>query len=344
MMSSITRITCQISPRPLKEPFRTSLRTVSHLNVIEFRIESDDGQHAVGETVETPAITGDTQEMILNGLLGSIQKALEGVSFTSPLELTERIANTSAVASAKAAADMALYFLESARGNRSLVELLGSKRSSVTSDVTVPIADLAEIEQLVLSRLKDGFNSFKVKLAMEPIESAIQKLVLIRQIASGEIAIRVDPNQAWTVAHSLNFLEEIDRVGIPIDYLEQPTPADDKRALAEIRRNTNTPIMADESCFDMEDLLQLIEYEAADLINLKLLKSGGITPSLKIAEVAREAGLGVLVGSMMEGDAGVFASACLASVLAPDEVHDLDASWWAKDSRIGYKAGEVLLR
>lgn len=343
-MSSISKFTCRITPRSLREPFRTSLRSVSKFDVIEFHIETDDGLRAIGEAVETPVITGDTQEMILDGLLGPIREELEGISFSSAMELVERIANTSAVSSAKAAADMALYFLEAAKENKTLAELLESTRPSVASDVTIPVADLGEIENLVRTRLRDGFNSFKVKLAMEPIENSTQKLELINETADGKCVIRIDPNQAWTVAHTLTFLEEIDKTGIPIDYLEQPTPANDKMALAEMRRNTETPIMADESCFDMEDLLQLIEYEAADLINLKLLKSGGITPTLKMAEVAQRAGLGVRVGSMMEGDAGVFASACLASALAPKEIHDLDASWWAKDSRIRYDAGEVSLR
>lgn len=343
-MNSISKFSCHITPRSLKAPFRTSLRSVSYFDVIEFHIETDDGLLAIGEAVETPAVTGDSQEMILKGLLGPIKEALEGISFSSPLELVERVANTSAVSSAKSAADLALYYLESVSENKTLAEVLGSTRPIIKSDVTVPVSDLVDIEQIMAVRLKDGFNSFKVKLAMEPVEISIQKLELIHQLAGEDCAIRIDPNQSWSVAHSLNFLEEIDRREICIDYLEQPTPADDKRALAEIKRNTQTQIMADESCFDMEDLLYLIEYEAVDLINLKLLKSGGISPTLKMAEVAREAGLEVRVGSMMEGDRGVFASACLADVFAPDEIHDLDASWWAKDSTMIYRDGQVLLR
>lgn len=343
-MSSISKFTCQVTPRSLKEPFRTSLRSVSHFNVIELHIETDDGFQAIGEAVETPAITGDTQEMILNGLLGSITEALEGVLFSSPLELVERVTHTSAVSSAKSAADMALYFLESAMEEKTLADVLGSTSPTIATDVTIPVADFAQIDQLVLARLKSGFTSFKVKLAMEPIENSIQKLELIRQSAGRECAIRIDPNQSWSTSHTLNFLEALDTREIIIDYLEQPTPADDKKALAEIRRNTQTRIMADESCFDMKDLLQLIELEAVDLINLKLLKSGGISPLLEMAKVAQEAELGVLVGSMMEGDRGVFASACLADAIAPDGIHDLDASWWALDSRINYQAGQVLLR
>ena len=343
-MSSITKISCRTVPRLLKEPFRTSLRTVSHFDVIEFHIETDEGLRAIGGAVETPAITGDTQEKILNGLLGQISEAIEGIAFSSPLELADKIAETSVVSSAKAAADMSLYFLEAEMQGKSLSELLGSTRTSVATDVTIPVADITEIERLVLARRRGGFNGLKVKFAMEPVESSIEKLELIDRIVGRGCVMRIDPNQAWTVAHTLHFLDEIEKVGIQIDYLEQPTPAHNKQALAEISRNTRTPLMADESCFDMDDLLEIIELGAADLVNLKLLKSGGITPTLKMAEVARRSGLDVRVGSMMEGDVGVFASACVASALAPMEIHDLDASWWAKDSKIKYESGEVLLR
>lgn len=342
-MSSISKFACRTTSRSLKEPFRTSLRSVSDFDVIEFHIETSDGLQATGEAVETPAITGHTQEMIVSGLLGPIKESLLGISFTSPLELAENVANTQAVSSAKAAADMALYFLAAANENRTIAEVLGSTRPGIATDVTVPIAELVNIEHLMSVRLKAGFKSFKVKLAMEPIEISIQKLEAISQAAGPECSIRVDPNQSWSVAHTLNFLEAIDSRGLSIDYLEQPTPAEDKRALAEIKRNTHTPVMADESCFNMTDLLQLIEYEAVDLINLKLLKSGGVSPILQMAEAAREAGIGVLIGSMMEGDRGVYVSACLADALVPDEVHDLDASWWAKDSKINYLAGQVIL-
>lgn len=343
-MRSITKISCQRVPRFLKEPFRTSLRTVSHFNVIEFHVETDDGLHAIGEAVETPAITGDTEDLILSGLRDQITSAIQGISFTSPIELAHRIAATTANASAKAAADMALYFLQADMEDKPLFELLHGTRATVATDVTIPVADLEQIERLVLARLQSGFHAFKVKLAMEPIKISVQKLKLINQFTGGACVLRIDPNQAWSVAHTLQFLEELGKTEIAIDYLEQPTHADDIRGLAEIRRNTQTLIMADESCFDMEDLLLLIDLESVDFVNLKLLKSGGITPILKMAEMAQQSGVGVRIGSMMEGDAGVLAAASLANVLAPGGIHDLDASWWAKDSKVLYRSGEVVLR
>ena len=180
-----------------------------------------------------------------------------------------------------------------------------------------------------------------MKLAKESVDLSMEKLRLIRELVGDSSAIRVDPNQAWSVAHTLSFLERVESEGLSIEYLEQPTPARQGEALAEIRRNTGIRIMADESCFTLQDLNALIDLEAVDLVNIKILKSGGLSSALEIARVAREAGVEVRVGSMMEGDGGVCAATALAGAIAPDEVHDLDASWWATDSRITYSGGEV---
>lgn len=342
-MSTITRVSCQIKERTLREPFHTALRTVTHFDVIEFCIETNEGLVGWGEAVATPIITGDTQERILQDLQGPITELFEGHLHTSTPELAAEVEMLSILGSAKAAADLALYDLQSKAESISLPFILGSQRVMVGTDVTIPIATLFEIPDLVASRLRNGFKAFKVKLAMEPVENSVLKLELIRELVGERALLRIDPNQAWSVAHTLSFLKEIESAGISIDYLEQPTPAKEKAALAEIRRHSATPIMADESCFGMADLQELIDLNAVDLVNLKLLKCGGLTPALEMGKLAKEAGVGILVGSMMEGDRGVFAAACLASALAPDEIHDLDASWWASDSTIKYADGMVAL-
>ncbi|MDP1712807.1 MAG: dipeptide epimerase [Candidatus Nanopelagicaceae bacterium] len=342
-MNSISRISVRTTSRQLKEPFRTSLRTVTNFEVIEFEIETDDGFIACGEAVETPAITGDTLEMILADLNGPIKELLTGSTFSSALELTEGISKLSVVSSAKAAADVALFNLSAALENMSLPEFLGCQAQSVATDVTIPVAELIDLPAIIQNRVEGGFHTYKVKLAMEPLELSVQKLQLIKELVGDSLGIRVDPNQAWTVAHTLSFLERVESLGLTLEYMEQPTPAEDKVALAQIRRNTDVPIMADESCFTMKDLHELIELDAVDLVNLKLLKSGGITPALEMADAARKPGIKALVGSMMEGERGVYAAVALAGTIAPDEVHDLDASWWATDSIIKYAGGEVSL-
>ena len=122
---------------------------MTHFDVIEFTVETFDGLVGSGEAVGTPAITGDTNEMILVDLNGAIKDLLEGETFASALELTPALSHLPTSASAKAAADVALYNLQAAIENRSLPSLLGCTKGSVSTDVTVPIADLPELSQMI---------------------------------------------------------------------------------------------------------------------------------------------------------------------------------------------------
>ena len=341
-MTRIVNAFSRVSPRPLRNTFSTALRSVSELEVIAYCIETDDGIQAWGESVETPAITGDTNVAIQNALAKEIPMALIGTEFHSARATwNSAISPLDVVASAKAAVDLALYDLEAQLAEVSMNTLLGCKVESVATDVAVPIASLSEIESLVSIRLAEGFSSYKVKLGMEDLTLSLEKLLLIRSLIGNDSGLRVDANQAWSVEHSIEFLQSSSDLNI--EYLEQPIISANKRGLAIISKASDTKIMADESCFTMGDMNELIDLGSADLVNLKVLKSGGITPLLEIAQRAEQAGMGISIGSMMEGDRGVTVASILAGALAPTLVHDLDAAWWAKESTIKYSDGRVWL-
>ena len=106
--------------------------------------------------------------------------------------------------------------------------------------------------------------------------------------------------------------------------------------------------MADESVFGIEDLVELVRHDAADLVNVKIAKAGGITPALALARAARTHGLGVSVGCMLESAVGVSAAASLAAAVGCDVAPDLDGAWWlaagaAYADRVAYADGHVLL-
>jgi L-alanine-DL-glutamate epimerase-like enolase superfamily enzyme len=92
--------------------------------------------------------------------------------------------------------------------------------------------------------------------------------------------------------------------------------------------------MADESVFGLRDLSRLIEAGAADLVNIKLAKCGGLSPALAMATLAQAHGVGYIVGSMMEGPIGVGAAASLVAAVGSTYVSDLDAAWWAARSPV----------
>jgi L-alanine-DL-glutamate epimerase-like enolase superfamily enzyme len=102
----------------------------------------------------------------------------------------------------------------------------------------------------------------------------------------------------------------------------------------------------DESIFTIHDLHRALAAGSGDIVNIKLAKCGGIFAGLAIAHEATTAGLGLMVGSMMESELGVSTAAALAATISPDAVHDLDAAWWSidpSDEGSPYRHGRILL-
>jgi len=317
--------------RELRERFVTALRGVSEYQVIKFEICDELGNWHIGETVETPKITGDSHEQIMKELRQDAQALIVGKDLAVAIV---EVRNSQLTGSSKAAIDIAL---NGALGT-------GIKSGfSVATDVTIPIATIENLPSLVADRVAAGFTHFKIKANLEPVAELVEKLMIISELLPAGSHLRIDANQAWTFDHTIDVLAAISRTSLVIDYLEQPTPARDFAALAKVKAISSIPIMADESCFTPQDLKELIELDAVDLVNLKLLKSGGLTLAREMAETAKAAGIGVYVGSMMEGDQSLSAAASLAAEIAPDLVHDLDASWWAKESHLRYESGRLSL-
>ena len=330
-MREVTKTRVSTYPRDLRERFVTALRGVSEYQVIKFEICDELGNWHIGETVETSKITGDSHELIMRELEQDVQALIAGKDFKGAMV---EIRNSRLSASSKAAIDIAL--------NQGLGT--GVKQNfSIATDVTIPVTTIDKLPSLISDRVAAGFTHFKIKANLEPVAEFVEKLTLISSSLPSGSSLRIDANQAWTIEHTVEVLSAISTHGIEIDYLEQPTPARDFAALVKVKAVSSIPIMADESCFTPADLTELIALDAIDLVNLKLLKTGGLTIAREMAETAKAAGIGVYVGSMMEGDQSVRAAATLAAEIAPDLVHDLDASWWAKESHLRYESGRLYL-
>ena len=330
-MSEVLSTRVSTYSRELRERFVTAIRGVSEYQVIKFELCDEFGNWHIGETVETPKITGDTHTQIMAELESDVPGLIIGKEIS---EAIRDIKESNLTGSTKAAVDIAL---------NSMIGKGAHKGISVATDVTIPITSIENLPALVSDRVAAGFTYFKVKANSEPVIDLISKLILINELTPSGSHIRIDANQAWNFEHTAEVLAAIAESGLLIDYLEQPTPARDLAALAKVKAISSIPIMADESCFTPADLTELIALNAMDLVNLKLLKSGGLTVAREMAIRAAAAGIGVCVGSMMEGDQSLSAAATLAREVAPDLVHDLDASWWAKESHLRYESGRLYL-
>lgn len=305
----------------LKSTFKTALREVSEFPIIRLILNGN----WYGEVVGTPAITGDTFEKILEECLGL---TLDGPEVNQNF-FSNYIPKLPITRSSMAALDMAAR------------SLIGINRGGlkVQTDVTIPIASIAEYTDLFNER--SMFKSFKIKLGCEDIETLVKKLERARELRP-DATFRVDPNQSWSREQAIEFLLEIDRRSIKIDYLEQPCNRDDYGAFKAIKNSTGVDLMADESCFTESDIHELLKSGGVDLINLKVLKSGGASQVLRLADIARNEGLRVSIGSMMESELGVREAILLANDIAPDFIHDLDAGWWLKETTLKYENGSVI--
>lgn len=298
---------------PLRHPFKTALRTVEAVEDVVVRVVADDGRIGYGEAPPTAVITGDT--------LGSIECAIR--DFIRPALIGMEVENLDGVmrklhgcivknTSAKAAVDMAVYDLYGKRFGAPLYQLLGGARRSFETDLTISVNPIEEMVRDSLEAVDRGYHTLKIKVGKEGLRD-IERIAAIREAVGPDIRIRVDANQGWTAKQSIAIITAMEDKGLGIELVEQPVPARDLDGLTAVTRAVQTPILADEAVFSPADAIEIIRRGAADLINIKLMKTGGIWQALKICDVAEIYGIECMIGCMLESRLSVAAAAHLAA-------------------------------
>lgn len=198
---------------------------------------------------------------------------------------------------AKAGIDLALHDLLGKSLGVSVSTLLGG-RHQTRVPVAVEIAGGAPdaMAQECLRFMGLGVRAFKPKIGGYPDEDA-DRLHAIREAVGPDISIRADANQGYNPKEAIRLCRLVERYNVGLELLEQPVPAWDLQGMALVRRSVDTLIEADESCYTMHDALQLVRHEAADVINIKIGKAGGLYQAKKIAAVAEAAGLKCVLGT-----------------------------------------------
>ena len=313
--------------RELHTPFVTALRRTSHVFSIAVRVTDADGNVGLGEAPQVWRVTGESLESIEACVLGPLTEALLGHDpAEEPPESVHRALAQAVVANggARAATETAVIDLLARAAALPLAGFLGATAPSVGTDVTIAAQGR---DWDPTGPAATGFDQVKIKVGLDPAD--VGRVIEIHR--SGSKPVRVDANQAWDVATATAAVEAWLAAGVELDFLEQPLPAWDLAGHAELRRRMPVPIVLDESVFSAHDLARAVDAGSGDIVNIKLAKCGGLFAGIELARLATSAGLGLMVGSMMESELGVSAAAALAAALAPHQVHDLDAAWWSID-------------
>lgn len=308
----ITEVRLGILSVPLRVPFKTALRSVSSVEDVIVEIHTDSGQIGYGEAPPTGAITGDTTGAIIGALKDHLIKTIVGRDVDDFEELIQAV-NKCIVknTSAKAAVDMALYDLYGQLYKIPVYKLFGGSRSKIVTDITISVNDPEVMAEDTRNAVERGYDTLKVKVGVNP-DLDLARLTAVREAAGPDRQIRIDANQAWSPKQAVRLLNQMQEKGLGIELVEQPVPAHDFEGLKFVTERSYVPVLADESVFSPTDAVKIMQMGAADLINIKLMKCGGLYNALKIATAAELYGVECMIGCMLEAKISVNAAVHLA--------------------------------
>ncbi|MFA5271750.1 MAG: dipeptide epimerase [Candidatus Omnitrophota bacterium] len=309
-------------------PFRTSLGEHRNLENILFTLKIENGMRGYGEAGIAPHITGETViETAKN--LKIIGKDLIGKNISDYLSISaEANEHLSRNKSAVAAIEMAILDALTKTKKIPLWKFFGNSSKKFQTDITIVISGLTETEKAVKSFYKQGFRAFKVKIGKD-MDLDFKRVVAVKRIA-GNSKIYLDANQGYSAKETLHFLDLLKKVNINPDLLEQPVKKDDWEGLRKITKLSKVLVCADESVRTVADCKKAIKEKAVSVINIKTMKSGFIQ-AREISLLAKKAGLGLMIGGMLESSLAMTASAHLAAGLGGFKYIDLDTPFFLKE-------------
>jgi L-alanine-DL-glutamate epimerase-like enolase superfamily enzyme len=286
----------------LHEPFVVSYATADDVPTVLVRITTDDGAIGWGEATPDPNVTGETWHSTIAILEHDLAPAVIGRDVRDREGLIRAMdARVDAVPAAKAAIDIAAHDLVAKLAGIPLWALLGGRsKPYLTISRVVSIKAPEAMAADAMQHVRDGFETVKLKVGERANPQLdVERVAAVRDALGPSIGIKVDVNQGWqTPGIAIPAIRAMLASGP--DYIEQPVDQHDIAALADVRRATGAPLMADECVHGVREMQRVVELRAADLVNIKLMKTGGIVNAMRVNAVAEAAGIVGQVGTMVE--------------------------------------------
>ena len=302
---------------PLREPFVISYGVFPDVPTVLVRVRTADGLEGWGEATPDPLVTGETFAATVETVRRDLAPALPGRDARDREailnSLDERV---DGVPAAKAAIDIALHDLLGRAAGLPVWALLGGRsKAGLTISRVVSMAEPGKMAETSLRHVAAGFETVKLKVgdAANP-RLDVERIAAVREAVGPDIGIKVDVNQGWKTA---GVAIAAIRACLPSrpDYIEQPVAQWDLDGLAEVRRQTGAVIMVDEGCHGPREMQRVAQMRAADLVNIKLMKCGGLLRATQLNAIAETAGIGAQVGTMVESSVASAAGLHLALAL-----------------------------
>jgi len=321
----ITSISVTKEDLDLKRPYSIAYKTVTHVESIFVIVELENGIRGIGAANPSKRVVGEDVNDTLSLLDEAFVEGWIGRDIRHFFYHCEQLyAQLPHHPGARAAMDLALHDAFSQYLGVPLTRFLGQSHQSFFTSITIGIRDMEETLEEAREYVGRGFKILKVKLGND-LEEDMARIHLLREKLPQDIRIRVDANQGYSVSETLQFVEATQN--LDIELIEQPLPANDVEGMRTLPLSVRQQLAADESLISAKDAFGLVSHEpACGIFNIKLMKCGGIYQGLRIAEIARHAGLKLMWGCNDESIVSITAALHAALAAPATRFIDLDGS------------------
>lgn len=307
------------------KPYTIAFKTVDQVRNAFVEITLDDGTIGIGSGNPSEYVVGENLAQCLHALEEKNLTFLIGRDIREFHQLTFEVWKTfPGNPSARAALDIALHDVFTKYLGVPLVRFLGQKIKSLPTSNTIGIKNVEETLKEAADYVQRGFSILKVKLGRD-LEEDIERMIRLREKLGNKVVLRIDANQGYTAGQTIDFYRRTKELNI--ELIEQPLPA---KAVAEMKGlpgEIKDRIAADESLITPKDAIELIKPPyAAGIFNIKLMKCGGVSQGLKIADIAQHAGVDLFWGCNDESIVSITAALHAAFSCAHTKYIDLDGS------------------
>lgn len=306
----------------LAEGYRIAGQSFTTADNVILKLSTSDGRTGFGCAAPAEEVTGESGQACRRTCREVVVPLARGADASDRDGINARARAAAPTApAARAALDIALCDLMAQRAGVPLARLLGMRRDRLPTSITLGIGDPGDVLRKARRHVADGFRCLKLKVGEDWAADAtlVRRL---RETLGPDVVLRADANQGYSETEALRFLEAVGGTGL--ELIEQPIGAANLAGMARLVAATRIPIMADEAVRSAEEARAVVEARAAHLVNIKLMKSGGLGIGMEIARVTHEAGLGAMVGCMDESRIGIAAALHLALAAPGVERADLD--------------------
>jgi muconate cycloisomerase len=282
------------------------------------RVHTDSGLVGLGEAAPLPdwgsgnRRAGETPQSVIDVIQRLLAPRLIG---RDPFDVESITAEfDSAVRGhlyAKAALDMALFDLQGKAAQVPVYALLGGRtRDGVAIAHMIGLMSKEDAVEEAQAAIADGCTTFQIKATGE-IRRDEAVVAALRSALGTDVVLRLDANEGYAglgVKAAIRAVQALEAAGV--NYVEQPAAS--LREMSQIARSTGIPVIADESCWQAEDVPEIVAAGAADALSIYVAKAGGLSGARKVAHLAEVFGLPCDVNGSIEGGVGNAANVHLA--------------------------------